>query len=409
MRGCVGIVVSISVARSLGDTGLGALDSSITLVNMAGGIASLGMSRIITRDLCKDSENHAETRGTSLTLAGISCLTAFLAVNCIGWNFPGTERLVLLASSLVLLSQPFAYLANSIFEAAGRLDVVAKVLGVGLMVSALMKVILIFTGASLPWFAFAFSLDMIVTCAGAWFYLLNTTGRNSLLLTFNLKRAKTILAESFPLLLAGMASYVYGSMDVLMLKWMVGNSEVGLYGAAWRISQIPLFIPGALLGAFTAKFMRHYDSNSSFLEDDLRIVTRWLSLLAFATLAGGVLLGPFAVNLLYGGDFSRSGIILQIHVIGIFFMIMGSLRNHLLVLEGRGKLILLCDIAGATSNFALNLWLIPTQDAVGASIATAVSYFLAFFAINFLHKDLRKYNRYLLLIIRSRSKPSLNP
>lgn len=405
VRGCVGIFVTVSVARSLGDTGLGTLDSSVALVNMAGGIASLGMSRIVTRDLCRSSEVHSEVRGTSLTLAGLACFVGFLVVNGIGWNSSNTERLVLLASSLVLLSQPFAYLANSMFEAAGRLDVVAKVLGAGLLVSTLMKITLIFLGASLSWFALAFSVDMIVTCFGAWILLPRVLLGQNLSLSFNLQKAKTILTESLPLLLAGMAAYVYGSMDILMLKWMIGNAEVGLYGAAARISQIPLFIPGALLGAFTAKFMQHFDLHSVFSDKDLKTVTRLLALLAFATLAGGILLGPFAVNLLYGEEFSKSGTILQIHVIGIFFMIMGSLRNHLLVLEGRGKLIFFADLFGATTNLIANLVLIPSYGAIGASWATAISYCVAFFLINFFHPHLRKYNRILLTLFPA--SPSL--
>jgi PST family polysaccharide transporter len=82
-------------------------------------------------------------------------------------------------------------------------------------------------------------------------------------------------------------------------------------------------------------------------------------------------------------------------VIGVFFMVIGSMRNHLLVLEGRGKLILLCDICGALMNLALNLWLIPIYGALGASWATAVSYFTCFFLINAIHPDLRKYNQVL--------------
>jgi O-antigen/teichoic acid export membrane protein len=77
-------------------------------------------------------------------------------------------------------------------------------------------------------------------------------------------------------------------------------------------------------------------------------------------------------------------------------MILGSLRNHLLILERKGKLVLMCDVCGAITNLALNLWLIPSFGAMGASWATAVAYGVSFFLINFFHPDLRKYNKNML-------------
>lgn len=395
VRGAVGMLVASVIARSVGERGLGILDSSFALVNLVAGCAGLGLPRIITRELCGEKPNQASIKGTSLALTSAACLLGLVIVNLLSWGANPTERWVVLCASLLLVVQPFGFLVSSVFEANGRLDLVGKILFLGLIISSAARLAFALMGAPLPWLAFAYAIDLMVSCFVGW--LIATMAFKSWMKGWKveLSTAKTLLRESLPLFLSGIAAFIYITMDTLMLKWMSGYEETGLYGAAIRISQIPLFLPGFLAAAYTAKLMASFNKTGSFAREDLTVLTRLLMGLGFAVLAGGWLLGPFAVHILYGDAFVKSGHILQIHVVGVFFMIVGSLRNHLLVLEGKGKLILWSDVCGAVSNLGLNFWLIPLHGAVGASWATAISYFISFFLINVIHPDLRKYNKLL--------------
>ncbi len=390
------MVVASSIARTFGEKGLGIIDSSFALINLLAGLAGLGMQKIVTRELCgHDPLIRAKIRGTSFTLSMAACIVAAIAANIFSYSSPIEERLVVLGACFLLILQPFGFLINSVFEAKGRLDLIAKVLLVGLIFSTGVRLWCIHIGASLFWLALAYSFDIAVSCSLAWIiaYYFFKTSINSW--KFEWATAKSLLSESLPLLLSSAAAFVYISMDTLMLKWMAGYEEVGAYGAAIRVSQIPLFLPGILAGAYTSRLMGSWLETGEFDKRDLTILSRVLLTFGTCILLGGILFGPLAVRILYGTEFSRSGPILQIHVIGVFFMIIGSLRNHLLILEGRGKLILLCDCLGAVTNLALNLYLIPHYGAMGASWATVISYFVSFILINSVHPALRSYNRLL--------------
>lgn len=408
VRGAVGMVVASTIARSFGERGLGILDSSFALINLAAGCAGLGMQRIITRDLCGDPARRPSIKGTGLFLSAAACVVAAVVVNLISLNSPTEERLVVLGGTILLLVQPFGFLVSSICEANGRLDIVGKILFVGLIVSTAARLYCAHTKAPLGWLAAAYSMDMAVSCIVGWIIAASLFKDWVKGWKIDWSTAKALLKESLPLLLSSIAAFIYISVDMLMLKWMAGYEETGAYGAAIRISQIPVFIPGVLAGAYTSRLMASYLATRSFDQKDLLTLSRILIAIGTAVLLGGWALGPFAVKLLYGEAFLRSGQILQIHVIGIFFMIIGSLRNHLLVLEGRGKFILLCDGLGAVSNVVLNFFLIPRYGAVGASWATVCSYFLSFYLINAIHPGLRSYNR-LLFSAFKRNIVSQNP
>lgn len=403
-RGIAGMLVASVLARSVGEKGLGLLDSSFAMVNLIAGCAGLGMQRIVTRELCKKDHNVEVIKGTSLILSFGACVIGAVVANTIVWTASPIERAVVAAATLLLLVQPFGFLVSSAFESEGRLDLVGKVLLGGLVVSACARISLALLGADLPWLALAYSIDMAVSCTAGWIVACVTVRWWRRGWMFKLETAQSLLKDSLPLLLSGITAYIYGSMDMIMLKYLAGFEETGLYGAAARISQIPLFIPAVLVGVFTSRLMASYNKTGRFHDDDLSVIMKILGFLSISVLVGGWLLGPWGVRLVYGSGFERSGDVLRIHVVGVFFMVIGFLRNHLLILKGRGRLILIGDISGATASLALNLMLIPRYGAMGAAWSTAISYFIAFFAINFIHPELRKYNNLFLFIFRKIQK-----
>ena len=60
---------------------------------------------------------------------------------------------------------------------------------------------------------------------------------------FNINISKTLLADSWPLMLSGIAVMLYMRIDQIMIKEMLGAEAVGNYSAAVKISEIWYFIP----------------------------------------------------------------------------------------------------------------------------------------------------------------------
>jgi PST family polysaccharide transporter len=94
-----------------------------------------------------------------------------------------------------------------------------------------------------------------------------------------------------------------------------------------------------------------------------------LALAVFLQFAGRPL-----VQLLFGTEFSASTPVLQIHIWAGVFIFMRALLSRWLLAEDLLRFSLLTHVAGAVMNVALNLMLIPRYGAIGAAVATVISY-----------------------------------
>ena len=100
-----------------------------------------------------------------------------------------------------------------------------------------------------------------------------------------------------------------------------------------------------------------------------------ISLLASAIiLIGFICFGKIAIKVFYGTEFLPSYEITLILFIGSFSMIFFKILHPIYISHGnqtRAVLILSCS---AVANIITNLMLIPRYNAVGAAVASAVSY-----------------------------------
>jgi PST family polysaccharide transporter len=65
----------------------------------------------------------------------------------------------------------------------------------------------------------------------------------------NLKYAKSLLQDSWPLILSGIVIMIYMRIDQVMLGQMVGDESVGVYSVAVKISELWYFVPIAIVNS----------------------------------------------------------------------------------------------------------------------------------------------------------------
>ena len=87
-----------------------------------------------------------------------------------------------------------------------------------------------------------------------------------------------------------------------------------------------------------------------------------------------LLLGKWIIIFLYGDDYKSAYVIILILFIGDFFMCFYKIIHPLVLADGRKKNVLIYLIFAVTSNFAINMILIPKFNIVGAAWASAISY-----------------------------------
>jgi O-antigen/teichoic acid export membrane protein len=185
--------------------------------------------------------------------------------------------------------------------------------------------------------------------------------------------AKRLFAESWPLILSGIAITIYGRIDVVMLRYFVGEGEVGQYSAAVRLSEISYLLPVLLASTF---FPALVEAQEKSIDMFRRRAQRFLDLNAlFAFLGASVLSGgaTWWISIAYGEAYAPARPILALHAWSAVFVYLGVARSHVLTAEKKTMIQLISTGVGGLANVALNAWLIPRVGAMGAVWATIVA------------------------------------
>ena len=203
--------------------------------------------------------------------------------------------------------------------------------------------------------------------------------------------AKSLLNESWPLILSTLSVVIYMRIDQVMLGQIIGVKDVGLYSSATRISEVWYFIPTALVSSLAPTIYAAKKNSSTTIY--LGQTERLLSLLSLIAIVIAIPMSFFSgalVNRLFGNDFIGAGQILAIHIWAALFVFMGAGSSPWFIAEGLTSVIFRRTVIGAIINIFLNFWLIPAYGGVGAAIATVVSQAYATFLGNVFSGDTRQ-------------------
>lgn len=390
LRMGLGLLVGVWVARYLGPEQFGIYNYALAFVALFSPFAALGLDKIVVRDILLDSAGTAETLGTAFMLricgALLTMIAAIYAILLIRPADNLTHWLVaILAASMTF--QAFETI-DFWFQSQVQSRYVVWARNAALVIVTLVKVGLIMTRSPLIAFAWAClaesgiaALGLVIAyrlksqCIKAW--------------RVSLRRARKFIESSWPLILSGIMSMLDMRIDMVMLGQMVGSESVGIYSAAVRLSEIWYFIP-AIVGSslfpaivnskqlghdiYRERIQRYYDLNAA---------------LAYGLSIPTSLLAPFIISFLYGNAYSNSDVIFSIHIWACLFAFIGVARGNYLIADGLIKYSLFCNALGCSINIILNLVLIPKYEAVGAALATVISFAISGYLSSFIFPALR--------------------
>jgi len=195
-------------------------------------------------------------------------------------------------------------------------------------------------------------------------------------------RAKALLRDSMPFLLAGLAVFIYMRIDQFMIAAALGSEDVGHYSAAVVLSEAPLVIPVLLLRASLPKLTREFQANPQTGE---RTLLRLMRFAFYLHLAGAVVVAALAdpiVQLLYGEAYGQSAAVLRIQAFGAPFVALGVISGAWIVFQRSTKYALVRTVAGAVVNIVANVVLIPLFGIEGAAVATILAFATAAFLMD---------------------------
>ena len=387
-----GLLVGVWVARYLGSERYGLFNYALAFVSLFTPIFTLGLDDVVVRRLLKETSDKEKILGTtfSLKLVGgiVSLLLAVLFI--LFW-----EKDITLTVWLVIILA-----TTGIFRAADTIDlwfqsqvlskysVIAK--NIAYLLSTLLKVLLILTHASLLAFAWA-TLAEIVIAAISLFAIYRVKGVFQFPnWKWSFSTAKHLMRESFPLIFSGFAILIFMKVDQIMLGQIKGDSEVGIYSAAVRISELWYFIPGTIVSSVAPSI---YAAKERSQQHYYKRITQLLRLLTYISLAISIpmtFLSKNIVLIMFGSEYAAAGSILAVHIWASIFVFMGLATLPWFIAEGLNHVSLGKTLLGAILNIILNFLLIPQYAGIGAAYATIISQAVAAFFANAFDRRTRR-------------------
>lgn len=374
LRMTVGIYVTVWVARYLGPEQFGLLNYAFALTAIISLLSTLGLEQIIIRDLVKDPSLKNVTLGTSfvLKLSG-SFFSIILSILIVSLMRPG-EYLTIFIVAIIALGTLFQ--SSDVIDLFFKSQVESKypVLSksIPFIIINLFKIYLILNNAPLIAFAWAAMAEVAFGALGL-LIAYRLTKNNIKEWKFTYKRAKELLSESWPLLLSGIAVLIYMRIDQIMLGQIVGDTSVGHYSAALKLSEVWYTIPIAIMNSATPIITKSFTTDLNQYYVRLQKLFNLMTLIGLGLAVPTTFLAPFIIQVIYGKEYLVSAPILSIHIWTSIFVGWGLLRDMVLVTQSLVKIILVTTFIGAICNVLLNLILIPHYFGVGAAWATLIS------------------------------------
>lgn len=395
----LGVVVTVLLARALGDDGFGEWSTVLVVVQLAAYFTSFGVESVVVREAAADPEREDEWLGALLLLRALLSIPAVIV---------GLAVVLLIQDNNSMLVAGIVLLAQTPFNVGASLRVVHQ-----------MRVrnwfpMIVLTINSVLWAAAVIAiyatdggvveLAVAMTVIGAFTATLQALAavriarphlRPSREATMKLARV------GLPVGISGLLVLAYARIDQVLVFAIAGPAEAGLYGAEYRIVEqahlVPISLMTTLLPILSGAWPRDR-------ERAMRIAWRSAEYLAAASLGGlAVALAvaePLTV-LLYGEDFAAAAPALPVLGGAFVFICFGYLTGNLILIAGLQRKLIAIGLVGLVVNVAGNVALVPPWGFMGAAWMTlateaAVVSFSAVLlarAVGLGHPDLRRLAR----------------
>ncbi|MBD1394161.1 flippase [Mucilaginibacter glaciei] len=380
------MLVSIAVARYLSKDKLGIITGGITYIYLFSAFATLGLDQFIVKELHQFPKNRDSILGTSFWMkvaGGIACIPlVWLAYQF--YPAKGTPYIYVLIFSVIGIVQAFNVI-DSYFQSEVQSKYIMQVQVTGNLLSAAIKLVLIYLQMPLIAFVYAYALDFILLALG-YYLTYQRKGRNIFNWAYNGQLAKKLLTYSWPLIISGIMVSLYMKIDQLMIQNISGTKEAGAYATVATLSEAWNFIPTVIV---TTLFPAILNARRDDTERYKKRIQNLYDLMVYLSLPAAIVVAfaaPLIYKILYTPEFYYAAPTLSVHIWSGVFVFLGAANSQYLIAEGYTKLTFLRTGFGAIVNIGLNLILIPKMGMMGAAIATLVAYASSAFFVLFIPK-----------------------
>lgn len=354
------VLVSFIIARSLGATGYGDFVKITTFVAFFYLLSDFGLNTAYLE--LADKKN---SEGSLLVLrCCIGLLLIFVCISILSF-LPGTTiqgytplvKLCIILYSGTILFQSLITTGNAFFQQKLRYDLSTLASFTGSLITLILVISIYAAGASNLILYTLIGLCTYGIIAGI-SLLLAKKITPSLTLSFDRTLMKRYVVIAFPLGLTLLCNVVYFHADSIILTLFRTTAEVGIYGFAYKVFELPLVIPTFFMNAVFPLLL--VSRKSGDMDAFARQTKKSALILFFSSLVigtGGFLLAPYLE--LVNVDFQLSILPLRILLVSLPIFYLTSITMWVLIALKKRVALFIIYLLSMMVNIGMNILLIP--------------------------------------------------
>jgi len=332
------LVLMLGAAPILGVVSFGRFSFANSVTALLAFGTDLGLTLWTTRALAREPGQSAGVLGTAYHLRLWATVPYFIALAGVALSLgPGEARIAMLAIGVVSLSRALLDHARAVFRARERIGDEGKVNAIGASLATIGGLAAVaLTRQGLP----ALALGMMAGTLASAVYGFALLGRRYGAWTgpFDRALARRMLREALPFWLAGIFSLAYSRGDVVVLRALTGDAEVGAYRAAGQLYDVAKTLPVVVMTAMFPQLARHFRFARARLRRAEWGVSASLTAAGILTAVVLAIAAGFVARRIFGPGFARTVPALHILSAALPLVFLNCGLTHFLVARDLGVL-----------------------------------------------------------------------
>lgn len=383
----VGLFYTIFLARILGVEEFGLYILALTYFTLFSSVSDFGFNRFLIRELAtyrsgtwlaKDKHKLPELvcNIAILRLVLASLLFAIFATVIYFLDTDKTRVSLTLLAVLAIIPQSLAITLDGVFVAFRKLQFSAVALLISSLTTVFLGSILVYFGLGAYGAVNALIFGQLIYVVSLAIFLWWQGGLHLSAVEF--ATLKKVLTGSLPYGLLTILGLLYFRIDTVILSYLRGNFEVGLYGAAYRFLEAVIFIPSAFFSALFPVLAKLHETSTKDVKELYFKSLKVMMVLGFLVLVLFLVIVPQIIKIFLPNYSSSLSAIVILSLAIPFMYIHLPAVAVLLSSEKFLKPTILLSSLILTFNIIANLAFIPQYGFMAAAWITTISEVLSF-------------------------------
>jgi len=360
------------IGRVVGPATYGIFTSANALAGILTFFVLFGFSDLLSREVAADAEKGLKSTVTFLFIETVNCLIVLLCLWPIATalGFEGSELIVCYLVVAAGGGRCTKQTLRAAFRGLGKFRSETIAVSTERLALFLCSSTVLLLTNSLVWVVGTMALVRVVDTI---YWLLYLKRKESLSSPVTLQEIGRSFAMAYPFAISGVLWILYYQVDILMLKTLSSEQQVGFYGAAYSLLEIFSALPRVIFAVSFPKLTRCYARSPAQLPQQIKQT----ALLLLSVVLPFIVIAGFAQTLLitltYGNSYLPAVSALALLLPSLGMKMFASLGSYVFQATRREKLLPFVLLATVCLNIAVNAMLIPQLGAVGAALATLLS------------------------------------